>query len=164
MLGIAAAVAFAAQSGDSEQSSTSKVKRSQLSRKNCVVVFGATGRTGRLIVKSLLDAGRSVIAACRTAKAAKEAWAEIGVSDGQQSSGAILFTETGVDVTKPQTLKKGVFAGATQVRASCAAHMLRTGANRGLMRSALMVSGATTASGLQDALRFRRLAHVKRIA
>jgi uncharacterized protein YbjT (DUF2867 family) len=92
------------------------VKRAQLPRKNCVLVFGATGSTGKLVVKELLNAGRSVIAACRSNQSARAAWKELGVQPEQQTpGGGVLFAETGVDVTKPNTLKKELFAGATQV-------------------------------------------------
>lgn len=115
MLAVGAAL-FMNQNADMDDGGTSQVKRQQLSRKNAVLVFGATGRTGKLIVKALLQAGRTVIAACRSSQAASKAWGELGVKDGKQDgSGGILFTETGVDITNPKTLKKQVFAGATQV-------------------------------------------------
>lgn len=114
---LAIGAAAVANKGDgSESDGTAQVKRKQLPRKNAVLVFGATGRTGRLIVQALLAAGRTVIAACRSSSAASKAWGEIGVQEGEQpSGGGVLFTETGVDITKAKTLSKAVFAGATQV-------------------------------------------------
>ena len=114
LLAIGAALANRGDGGESD--GTAQVKRAQLPRKNAVLVFGATGKTGRLIVQALLAAGRTVIAACRSSSAASEAWKEIGVQEGEQSSGSgVLFTETGVDITQADTLSKAVFAGATQV-------------------------------------------------
>jgi NmrA-like family len=112
-----AAVAANRSSGDDDVGGTALTKRPQLPRKNAVLVFGATGRTGKLVVKALLDAGRCVIAASRSSQAAAKAWKELGVQNGEQKSGGgILFTETGVDITKASTLKKEIFAGATQAR------------------------------------------------
>ena len=119
LVGIGAAVSKK-DGGATADVGTSKVKRAQVPRKNAVLVFGATGRTGQLIVKTLLASGRTVIAACRTAKAAREAWAALGVIEGEQENGkGILFTETGVDITQPRSLKPSVFAGATQVLSCC---------------------------------------------
>ena len=115
VLAVGAAI-YQSQANGDDDAGTSQVKRQQLSRKNAVLVFGATGRTGKLIVKALLDAGRTVIAASRSSQAANKAWNELGVKEGkQEQSGGTLFTETGVDITNTKTLKKEVFAGATQV-------------------------------------------------
>lgn len=113
VLGIAAVVSQQQPGGT--EAGTSKVKRANVPRKNAVLVFGATGRTGQLIVKTLLDSGRTVIAACRSPKTASKAWKALGVAEGEQArGGGILFTESGVDITDPKTLKPGIFAGATQ--------------------------------------------------
>ena len=79
-----------------------------LTRENCVLVFGASGRTGKACVKSLLDSGRSVVAACRSG-------ADLGIEAGEQENGAILWVETGVDVTRANSIKTAVFNGVTQV-------------------------------------------------
>jgi hypothetical protein len=114
------ALAFAVsgtQGGNLDMPGTAKVKRKELPRKNAVVVLGATGKTGRLIVQALLAAGRTVIAACRSPKTAAGVWKELGLQEGEQPDGrGVLFTETGVDITNPRTLNKSVFAGATQAR------------------------------------------------
>lgn len=110
--------AAATQGGaaDDSQSATAKVQRAALRRKDAVMVFGATGRTGKLIVKELLDSGRSVIAACRSNQTAASAWNDLGVVEGEQAQGGgILFTEPSVDITNARTLKPGIFEGATQV-------------------------------------------------
>jgi NADPH:quinone reductase-like Zn-dependent oxidoreductase len=123
VIGIGAVVAN--QQGELERPGTAKVRRKELPRKNAVLVFGATGRTGRLIVQSLVAAGRTVIAACRSPKTAVKVWTELGLQEGeQQEGGGLLFTETGVDVTQPRSLKKAVFAGATQV---CNQYSLQVG-------------------------------------
>lgn len=79
-----------------------------LTRENCVLVFGASGRTGKACVKSLLDSGRSVVAACRST-------ADLGIEAGEQENGAILWVETGVDVTRANSIKTSIFNGVTQV-------------------------------------------------
>ena len=79
-----------------------------LTRENCVLVFGASGRTGKACVKSLLDSGRSVVAACRST-------ADLGIEAGEQENGAILWLEGGVDVTKANSIKTSIFNGVTQV-------------------------------------------------
>jgi NADPH:quinone reductase-like Zn-dependent oxidoreductase len=115
---VAAVIGVVKSQGDNlEMPGTAKVKRKALPRKNAVVVFGATGRTGRYIVQTLLAEGRTVIAACRSASTAARVWKELGLQEGEQPDGrGLLFTEAGVDITNPRTLNKSVFAGATQVR------------------------------------------------
>lgn len=89
-------------------------------RKNAVIVFGSTGKAGKQVVKALLAAGRTVIAATRAAKPDPEAWAELGVREGaQESGGGILFIESGVDITDAATLKKDLFRGVTQAVIAC---------------------------------------------
>lgn len=98
--------------------STEKVAEAVLPRENAVVVFGGSGRTGRMIVKELLAGGRTVIAAVRNRQRALEAFQSFGVTEGRQDSSGgngILFIEDGVDVTDSSTLTQQLFAGATQV-------------------------------------------------
>lgn len=62
-------------------------------------------------MQAFLAAGRSVVAACRSAP-------DLGMKAGEQDNGAILFIEKGVDVTKANSIKTGLFKGVTQARYS----------------------------------------------
>lgn len=94
-----------------------------LPRSNAVLVFGATGRSGKLIVQELVRGGRTVIAAVRSADKAAEAWSALGLQEGYQADesgetktdGGILITQAGVDVTDESTLTEELFRGVTQV-------------------------------------------------
>ncbi|KAF8071307.1 IP5P13 [Scenedesmus sp. PABB004] len=88
-----------------------------LPRENAVLVFGATGKLGRLVVDKLVRSGRTVVAAVRSADKAGEAWAAAGLAEGRQPGGCagILITAPGVDVTDPATLAAGLFEGVSQV-------------------------------------------------
>lgn len=102
-----------------------------LPRENAVLVFGATGRMGRRIVEALLRSGRTVVAAARSGDKAATVFEESGIMEGRQPQGSgILFVESGVDVTNPETLGAGLFAGVSQV-----------GEAGGVMGSALVVRG-----------------------
>lgn len=106
------------QQATAPMASAEEVTEAVLPRENAVLVFGASGRTGRSIVKELLAGGRTVIAAVRQRQRALEAFQSCGVIEGRQDSlegGGILFIEEGVDVTQPNTMTKQLFAGATQV-------------------------------------------------
>lgn len=119
-MAVVAIGAFANKTSDSGASSTSKVTRTPPPRKNAVIVFGATGRAGKEVVKALLAAGRTVVAASRAAKPNAKEWAELGLEEGQQEDGGgILFFENGVDVTDAATLKKDIFKGVTQAVIAC---------------------------------------------
>ncbi|KAG1657278.1 hypothetical protein FOA52_005472 [Chlamydomonas sp. UWO 241] len=88
-----------------------------LPREGAVMVFGATGRVGRRVVARLLQAGRTVVAAVRTREKAAQVFGEAGLQEGrQQDSVGILFFDTGVDVTRPETLDSpGLWKGVSQV-------------------------------------------------
>ncbi|KIZ06137.1 hypothetical protein MNEG_1822 [Monoraphidium neglectum] len=89
-----------------------------LPRENAVLVLGATGRAGRLIVQELLRSGRTVVAAVRTADKASEVFSALELQEGRQAEGkgdGILFVQAGVDVTDESTLTPDLFAGVTQV-------------------------------------------------
>ncbi|KAI8465804.1 MAG: complex I intermediate-associated protein 30-domain-containing protein [Monoraphidium minutum] len=87
-----------------------------LPRADAVLVLGATGRSGRAIVQELLRAGRTVVAAARSADKATEVFSGMGIQEGRQAEGSgIMFTAAGVDVTNPATLNAELFAGVTQV-------------------------------------------------
>ena len=49
-------------------------------REDAVIVFGASGRSGRQIVSKLLASGRTVVAAVRSREKALEIFAEAGVT------------------------------------------------------------------------------------
>ena len=59
-------------------------------RENAVLVFGASGRSGRQIVSKLLASGRTVVAAVRDQIKALEIFGEAGVTEGQCSDPANL--------------------------------------------------------------------------
>jgi uncharacterized protein YbjT (DUF2867 family) len=81
-----------------------------------VVVFGATGRAGRAIVKELLRRGRTVVSAARSADKAAEVFGALSLAEGRQPEGdGVLFTEAGVDVTNEATLTADLFKGVEQV-------------------------------------------------
>ncbi|PSC71557.1 nadh:ubiquinone oxidoreductase complex i intermediate-associated 30 [Micractinium conductrix] len=104
-------------------------------RENAVLVFGATGRMGRVLVDSLLAQGRTVIAATRSADCARDVLGKEGptgtvvafnaASAARSAGGAggngILFIEPGVDITNPDTLTPEIFKGVTQVVTSVGA-------------------------------------------
>lgn len=98
-------------------------KDPELPRKDAVVVFGASGRSGREIISGLLASNRTVIAAVRSKERTVEAFSGLGIVQGRQSNGSegILFIEEGIDVTDPATLTADVFKGATQAISSIGA-------------------------------------------
>lgn len=84
--------------------------------RDAVVVFGASGRTGSMLVKSLLAEGRDVIAAVRDSARAKQMLVvEMGLSEGKKGARGGFVIRGGVDVTNPETLTEELFQGATQV-------------------------------------------------
>lgn len=103
--------------GDAASTSGETTRTTEtLPRKDAVVVFGASGRTGRQIVAELLRKGRTVIAAVRDEDRTREIFSSLGCIQGRQSSGpGILFIQRGVDVTRPETLTVELFQGAQQV-------------------------------------------------
>eukprot|EP00878_Enallax_costatus_P001050 GHUV01001185.1.p1 GENE.GHUV01001185.1~~GHUV01001185.1.p1 ORF type:complete len:643 (+),score=165.16 GHUV01001185.1:143-2071(+) len=87
-----------------------------LPRENAVLVFGASGKLGRKIVEKLVRSGRTVVAAVRSTDKASEVFESCGLKEGNSSSsGGILITAGGVDVTNPETLTAELFQGVTQV-------------------------------------------------
>ena len=88
-------------------------------RENAVLVFGATGKTGKEVVQQLLASGRTVIAACRNRERAEQVLqGELGLAGGVQSDGGVLFVEC-VDISNAATLTPALFQGATQVLTHC---------------------------------------------
>jgi hypothetical protein len=70
----------------------------------------------------LLKAGRTVVAAVRSADKAADVYGGLGLKEGYQGpgrSGGILFTAPGVDVSDAGTLTADLFKGVTQVRGPC---------------------------------------------
>lgn len=124
--GLSAVVASALTGGDgSPSSSPSSAGATQAAPtrpavKNAVLVFGASGKTGRAVVASLLASGRDVVAAVRDEARAKDALATVGVAaEGvQPGGGGTLAIVSGVDVTTPSTLdpasNPSLWAGVTQ--------------------------------------------------
>eukprot|EP00227_Mantoniella_beaufortii_P015480 CAMPEP_0197577368 /NCGR_PEP_ID=MMETSP1326-20131121/2020_1 /TAXON_ID=1155430 /ORGANISM="Genus nov. species nov., Strain RCC2288" /LENGTH=434 /DNA_ID=CAMNT_0043140425 /DNA_START=140 /DNA_END=1440 /DNA_ORIENTATION=- len=105
-------------------------------RKDAVLVVGATGRTGREVVRAVLASGRQVVAAVRSADKAAEVFNKAFIDDalksgagkwGQGGGGDTggkgngvkrmkpLVIHAGVDITNPLTLTPALFAGVTQV-------------------------------------------------
>ena len=88
--------------------------------KNAVLVFGASGKTGRAVVASLLASGRDVVAAVRDEARARDALEAVGVAaEGVQPGGrATLAIVSNVDVTTPSTLdpasNPALWTGVTQ--------------------------------------------------
>jgi hypothetical protein len=67
----------------------------------------------------LLKAGRTVVAAARSADKASDVYGGLGLKEGFQGpgrSGGILFTAAGIDVSDAATLTADLFKGVTQVR------------------------------------------------
>jgi uncharacterized protein YbjT (DUF2867 family) len=84
-------------------------------RADAVLVFGAGGRVGRLVVGELLAAGRTVVAAARDAGATAERLAAAGAPAGAAPNGGALLVDGGVDITDAATLTDALFEGVTQV-------------------------------------------------
>ncbi|KAK9803244.1 hypothetical protein WJX73_009291 [Symbiochloris irregularis] len=72
-------------------------------RKDAVLVIGATGQTGKSIVKQLATAGRWVVAAGRDSEKVKAVAAEASEFEGE------------VDVTSPASLGEHILQGVSQV-------------------------------------------------
>jgi hypothetical protein len=57
-----------------------------------------------------------VVAGARSSTKAQAVFSDLGLQEGyQQSGGGILFTQEGVDVTRPETLDAALFEGVSQV-------------------------------------------------
>jgi len=83
---------------------------------DAVMVFGASGKTGREVVATLLRSGRDVVAAVRDASKLDAALAELqGEVALTETEKERLFVRAGVDVTDPATLSPDLFAGVQQV-------------------------------------------------
>jgi NADP-dependent 3-hydroxy acid dehydrogenase YdfG len=113
----AAAIGQGSRSDSTTGTGSTGGGRKSSTRENCVLVFGASGRSGQACVKALLASGRSVVAACRSG-------VDLGLKAGEQESGAALFVETGVDVTRAGSIKGSLFKGVTQVSHHLLLHIL----------------------------------------
>ncbi|GAB4820680.1 hypothetical protein N2152v2_007726 [Parachlorella kessleri] len=114
------------QSGTSAEAGSQPAARAT-PREAAVLVVGAGGRMGRVLTASLLKEGRTVVAAARDAERTRKAFEKLGISEGVQSSGSgILFIDSGVDITQPETLTAGLFKGVTQVVSTVGAVFGRT--------------------------------------
>jgi hypothetical protein len=70
----------------------------------------------------LVKEGRTVVAAARNADRARGFFEKMGVTEGVQANGrGILFIDSGVDITKPETLTPELFKGVTQIISSVGA-------------------------------------------
>ena len=68
-----------------------------------------------------------MVAAARDGDRTRKAFEKLGISEGVQSSGSgILFIDSGIDITKPETLTVEVFKGVTQVVSTVGAVFGRT--------------------------------------
>lgn len=88
-----------------------------LPREDAVLVFGASGRSGREIVKALLESGHTVVAGVRSAARAKAVFGGLGLEEGCQPDGrGILLIEEGVDITDADKgVPPALFRGVSQV-------------------------------------------------
>lgn len=74
-----------------------------------VLVFGASGKTGRVLVGELLSSGRTVVAALRDeSKSSTLKEASAGAEDR-------LFTRAGIDITDSSTLTPDLLEGVVQI-------------------------------------------------
>ena len=92
-----------------------------------MLVVGATGRTGREVVRAVLASGRQVVAGVRSADTAAQVlnkayiddalksgagkWADGGGGKGMKP----LVINAGVDITDPLSFTPALFAGVTQM-------------------------------------------------
>lgn len=75
----------------------------------------------------LLAQGRTVVAAVRSPGRARDVFGKAGLVEGRQPGGAgILFVESGVDITNPDTLSPLMFEGVSQVVTAVGAVFGRT--------------------------------------
>jgi hypothetical protein len=122
---------------DDPNSSNSNVGGSSDARRDAVLVLGATGRTGREVVRAVLAGGRQVVAGVRSADKAREVFDDAFVATALAASASAssggggggkgkgkgdgldgfkpLVIQSGVDVTNPKTLTPQLFAGVSQV-------------------------------------------------
>ncbi|CAG9466729.1 unnamed protein product [Pedinophyceae sp. YPF-701] len=85
---------------------------------NAVLVFGATGRTGKLLVKALAESGRDVVAAVRgDAEAGAEKLGELGLVPDKRGQGGMgtVVVRGGANVAEARCLTAELFEGVTQV-------------------------------------------------
>jgi hypothetical protein len=105
---VAAALAGEGNSPSASSSSSSSAASSAPPppRRDAVAVFGASGKVGRQIVKSLLSSStkRTVVAAVRSAERARRVLSEIGIDVDAAVADGSLSIVGGVDVTDPGTL------------------------------------------------------------
>ena len=129
----------------SERDAARAVGGSSDARRDAVLVLGATGRTGREVVRQLLAAGRQVVAGVRSSDKAAAVFTDAFVADavaagsvaferasetpsrvsrGEMHQGDVdagfagvkrLVVQPGIDVSDPRTLTPSAFAGVSQV-------------------------------------------------
>ena len=126
-LGAVVAAALAGESNSSPASSSSSSSSATAPappppRRDAVAVFGASGKVGRQIVKSLLSSSsrRTVVAAVRSAERARQVLSELGIDvDAAVQSGSLSIVG-GVDVTNPATLSpnRELWEGVSQAAVS----------------------------------------------
>ncbi|GBF99199.1 hypothetical protein Rsub_12458 [Raphidocelis subcapitata] len=118
LIGFGAAAGLGAAPAPPAGASEAAAAEAALPRDNAVLVFGSKGRTGRLVVQQLLRAGRTVVAAVRSAEKASGVFAEIGLNPGAEAAGpgtGSLILLGDVDVTDAASLRADLFRGCTQV-------------------------------------------------
>lgn len=107
-------------SSSSSPSASSSAPVYSETTENAVLVFGASGKTGREVVAQLLQSGRNVVAAVRDANRLEEALAT-GLQAGPVDEPTMeqwkthLVVRSGVDITNADTLTSGLFQGVSQV-------------------------------------------------
>jgi len=101
--------------GGAVESKSGAPAEDSIAPENAVLVFGAKGKTGRLVVQQLLDSGRTVVAAVRSAEMATKVFSELGLKGGPQPSGGALILRGAVDVTDAATITPELFNGISQV-------------------------------------------------
>ena len=67
-----------------------------------------------------------MVAAARSADRARTVMEKAGLAEGRQPGGGILFLESSVDITNPETLTPELFKGVTQVVTAVGAVFGRT--------------------------------------
>eukprot|EP01023_Acetabularia_acetabulum_P059121 TRINITY_DN708_c0_g1_i5.p1 TRINITY_DN708_c0_g1~~TRINITY_DN708_c0_g1_i5.p1 ORF type:complete len:655 (-),score=140.32 TRINITY_DN708_c0_g1_i5:136-2076(-) len=114
LLLLAAVAVAASQKSDDSSGEVKQAKpaaksgsASKIVKEDCVLVFGNRGNLE--IIKQLLSEGQNVAAALRSEEDGKGLQGEVKGLKGK------LYLESGVDITKPETLTETLFQGVKQI-------------------------------------------------